>query len=145
MGKPLGLARVIDTIETSDARAAAPLFRKSFGHPVPPMPRHYVMLYRPPQRGTRSAQPLVIGYAHQLAFENVSISRVACASTRRRTGCFALAVRRGEKREGGFATIIMKDSFATLGDCPAAFGTSATGARAWLTFAPGSSTRAGRI
>ena len=39
----------VDTVEVSDARLlAAPLFRRSFGHPVPPMPRHYVMFYRAP-------------------------------------------------------------------------------------------------
>ncbi len=121
----------IDTVETSDARLAAPLFRKNFGHPVPPMPRHYVMFYRPPAaaQGSDSAQPLVVGYTHQLAFENVYLAGGMCVD-RRRNG-FPRWLFDEVEREGGLATIIMKESFATLGDCPAVFGTSATGVRAF--------------
>jgi len=113
----------IDTVEVSDARLlAAPLFRKSFGHPVPPMPRHYVMFYRAPGTdGGDAAQTRVVGYTHQLAFENVYLAGGMCVDA----AAYRLFPRwlfDAVKREGGLATIIMKDSFATLGACPAVFG-----------------------
>ncbi len=117
-----GWRSCIDTVETSDAQAAASLFRKSFGHPVPPMPRHYVMFYRPPPaQGNDSARPLVIGYTHQLAFENVYLAGGMCVDPAAYR-MFPRWLFDEVKREGGLATIIMKESFATLGDCPAVFG-----------------------
>ncbi len=141
----VGWRSCIDTVETSDARLAAPLFRKSFGHPVPPMPRHYVMFYRPPAaQGSDSGQPLVIGYTHQLAFENVYLAGGMCVDpTAYRM--FPRWLFDEVKREGGLATLIMKESFATLEIVPPCSGTSATGVRALPTFARDSSTRAGRI
>ena len=113
----------VDTIEVSDAHLlAGPLFRRSFGHSVPAMPRHYVMFYRPPVDQVReSGQPVVVGYTHQLAFENVYLAGGMCvdAGAYRR---FPRWLFDDVKREGGLATIIMRDSFATLGDCPAVFG-----------------------
>lgn len=121
-GAPRSWRACIDTVETSDALVAAPLFRKSFGHPVPPMPRHYLMFYRPGAvDGGDSAPPQVIGYTHQLAFENVYLAGGMCIDP----GAYRRFPRwlfDEVKRQGGLATIIMKDSFATLGDCPAVFG-----------------------
>ena len=120
---PANWRACIDTVEVSDARLlVAALFRKSFGHPVPPMPRHYVMFYLPPgPDGRELTQPLVIGYTHQLAYENVYLAGGMCIDP----AAYRLFPRwlfNEVKREGGLATIIMKDSFATLGDCPAVFG-----------------------
>ena len=113
----------IDTIEVSDARLlAAPLFRRSFGHPVPPMPRHYVMFYRAPEDGGRGGgQPVVVGYTHQLAFEDVYLAGGMCIDPAAYRW-FPRWLFDAVKREGGLATIIMRDSFATLGECPAVFG-----------------------
>jgi hypothetical protein len=115
----------IETVEVdnSDAqRLAALLFRKSFGHPVPPMPRHFLMLYRPPlPPGADATSPAVIGYAHQLAYENVYLAGGMCIDP----GIYRLFPRwlfEQVKVEGGLATIIMKESIAKLGDCPAVFG-----------------------
>jgi len=120
---PANWRACIDTVEVSDARLlAAPLFRRSFGHPVPPVPRHYVMFYLPPgAEDGGPLRPLVIGYVHQLAFEDVYLAGGMCVDPAAYR-MFPRWLFAEVKREGGLATIIMKDSFATLGDCPAVFG-----------------------
>ncbi len=122
-GTPRSWRACVDTIEVSDARLlAAALFRKSFGHPVPAMPRHYVMFYLPPGSvGREPARPIVIGYTHQLAFENVYLAGGMCIDPAAYR-MFPRWLFDQVKAEGGLATIIMRDSFTTLGDCPAVFG-----------------------
>jgi len=112
----------IDVVEVGDdeaRRLAASLFRKSFGHPVPPMPRHFVMFYR--AAGATPESAIVIGYAHQLPFEDVYLAGGMCIDPH--------AYRRlprwlfdQVKEQGGLATIIMRESIARLGNCPAVFG-----------------------
>ena len=107
--------------EVNDARAVAgELFRRSFGHDVPDFPRHFVMVYSPPP-GSSEAGPLVVAYVHHTPFEGVHLTGGMCvdAAVYRK---LPKAVFDQVREEGGLATIILRDTFARLGDSAAAFG-----------------------
>lgn len=113
----------IDTIEVSDARLlAGALFQKSFGHPVPDYPRHFVMLFSPPQAdGTEGGATRVVGYIHHLPFAEVYLGGGMCIdpSVYRQLPQWLFDQ---IKQEGGLATIIVKQSVSMLDDAPAVFG-----------------------
>ena len=108
------------TEEVADARAdAGELFRRSFGVDIPGYPRHFVLLYAPPDeaRGPRR----VVAYVHQLPYKDVYLGGGMCVDERayRR---FPRWLFRQVSEEGGLATIVTRDSLSMLGDAPAAFG-----------------------
>jgi peptidoglycan/xylan/chitin deacetylase (PgdA/CDA1 family) len=106
--------------EVNDARAlAGALFRKSFGQPVPDYPRHFVLVHSPYAGETR--KPEVVAYVHHSPFENVFLAGGMCADPAAyRT--FPKPLFDSVKRDGGLATIVMRESFALLGEAPAVFG-----------------------
>ena len=116
-----GWRNCLQTWEVHDARVVAgELFMKSFGHPIPDYPRHFVLVYSPPP-GAGDTTPRVVAYVHQSPYENVYLGGGLCVDER--------AYRRfpkdlfGEVREeGGLATIVTRDSIAMMGDAVAAFG-----------------------
>ena len=109
------------TWEVNDARVlAGDLFRKSFGHPVPDYPRHFVLVFSP-EDGS-GEPPMVVAYVHQLMGEGYALGGGMCVDERayRR---FPRWLFRQVRDEGGLATIVTRDSVAMLGDdCVAAFG-----------------------
>ncbi|HET7403780.1 MAG TPA: hypothetical protein VFJ62_18420 [Usitatibacter sp.] len=109
------------TWEVDDARVVAgKLFRDSFGHDIPAYPRHFVLVYSPPAEEADTA-PRVVAYVHQNAHEEVYLTGGMCvdAAAYRRMPRWLFAQVRDE---GGLATIVTRESFAMLGDSPAAFG-----------------------
>ena len=94
------------------ARLAGELFHRSFGHEIPAYPRHFVLLYSPPDGS--GASPRVVAYLHHMPFEGIHLAGGLCVD--------AAAYRslpeglfRQVRDEGGFATMIMRDSLASLG------------------------------
>lgn len=116
-----GWRNCLRTWEVHDARVVAgALFRKSFGHPIPDYPRHFVLVYSPPP-GEDDTTPRVVAYVHQSPHREIYLCGGMCVDER--------AYRRfsrelfGEVRgQGGLATIVTRDSMAMLGDAPASFG-----------------------
>ena len=107
--------------ELADARPlAADLFRRAFGHEMPAEPRHFVVIYFPPQAEAQAA-PTLVAYGHQRAFEDVYLAGGMCVDERayRR---FPPWLFRAVRREGGLATILSRGSMRMLGDSPASFG-----------------------
>jgi hypothetical protein len=116
-----GWRNCLRTWEVHDARVVAgELFMKSFGHPIPDYPRHFVLVYSPPP-GAGDTTPRVVAYVHQSPYEEVYLCGGMCVDER--------AYRRLPKElfaqvreQGGLATIVTRDSMAMLGDAPASFG-----------------------
>ena len=109
------------TWEVNDAKAlAGELFRKSFGHDIPDMAHHYVLVYSPPA-GSDDVQPRIVAYVHQLPKEGFHLCGGMCVDERAyRTFPKWLF---GQVRDaGGLATLVTSDSMQMLGDSPAAFG-----------------------
>jgi peptidoglycan/xylan/chitin deacetylase (PgdA/CDA1 family) len=113
--------RHLRTWEVNDARVVAgELFRRCFAQDIPTYPRHFVLVYSPPS-DEEDTTPKVVAYVHQLAHEEVYLTGGMCvdaAAYRRMPRWLFDAVR----DEGGLATIVTRESFAMLGDSPAAFG-----------------------
>jgi hypothetical protein len=110
----------LKTWEVDDPRAlAGELFQRSFGHPAPDYPRHFVLVYSPPPEESDTT-PRVVAYVHQSPFEEVFLTGGMCvdAATYRR---FPKWLYEAVRREGGLATIVTRDSIAILGP-PAVFG-----------------------
>jgi peptidoglycan/xylan/chitin deacetylase (PgdA/CDA1 family) len=111
----------LHTWEVNDARVVAgDLFKRSFGHDIPTYPRHFVLVYSPPS-GKAQVEPQVVAYVHQSPHDEVYLTGGMCvdaAAYRRMPRWLFEQVRDA----GGLATIITRDSFAMLGDSPAAFG-----------------------
>jgi hypothetical protein len=92
------------------------LFRRSFGHEIPRYPRHFVLWYEPPGAVARPA-----AYVHQLPFHDVHLAGGMCVDA----GVYRQLekpVFEAVRQAGGFATIVMTDSYGLLGDSPAVFG-----------------------
>ena len=111
----------LHTWEVNDARVlAGELFQAKFAHPVPDMPRHYVLVYSPPA-GSDDAAPRVVAYVHQLPKEGFHLCGGMCVDERayRRFPKWLFAQVRDA---GGLATIVTSDSMRMLGESPASFG-----------------------
>jgi hypothetical protein len=100
------------------SRVAGDLFKRCFHHEIPDYPRHFVLVYSPPPGA--DAEPEVVAYVHQSPFGDVHLCGGLCVNER--------AYRKLPKwlfedvrREGGLATIIMRDSMAMLGASKASF------------------------
>jgi hypothetical protein len=96
--------------------AVAELFQRSFGHPIPTYPRHFVLWYRPAQGGALPA-----AYLHQLPLREVHLAGGMCVDAR----VYRMLDRetfQALRDAGGLATIVMTDSYRMLGDSPAVFG-----------------------
>jgi peptidoglycan/xylan/chitin deacetylase (PgdA/CDA1 family) len=109
------------TGEVNDARhVAGELFQRSFGHPIPGYPRHFVLVYSPPP-GEQDGRPEVVAYVHQRPFEDAYLGGGMCVDERayRRFPRWLFAEVR---REGGLATIVTRGSVSMLGDSPVSFG-----------------------
>jgi hypothetical protein len=101
---------------TEGSAEAAALFQKSFGHPLPDMPRHFLLLYQ-----STDAAPVLAAYIHHLQFENVYLCGGMCVDA----GVYRQMPKQlyqQIKNEGGLATIIARESFSRLGDSVAVFG-----------------------
>ena len=104
----------------NDAQAlAGALFRKSFGQPIPDYPRHFVLVHSPFAGEAR--KPEVVAYVHHSPFEHVFLAGGMCADPAAYRA-FPKPLFESVKRDGGLATIVMRESFALLGDAPAVFG-----------------------
>jgi hypothetical protein len=122
MRRPAGDWRAcLRTFEVADAQAfAGELFRRSFGHPPPAEPRHFVLVYVPPA-DAEDAACAVVAYSHHRAFDEVYLGGGMCVDERayRR---FPKWLFRAVREQGGLATIIARDSISMLGESPACFG-----------------------
>ena len=100
----------------SPPASVARLFQRSFGHPIPTYPRHFVMWYEP-----HGGEAIVAAYIHQLPFHEVHLAGGMCVDPRVYRMLDAATFK--EVRDaGGLATVIMTDTYALLGDSPAVFG-----------------------
>jgi hypothetical protein len=111
----------LETREVDDAQPwAGALFTRCFGHDIPQYPRHFVLLYWAAPH-EKEAVPEVVGYAHQMPFEDIYLGGGMCVDERayRR---FPRLLYQSIRNAGGLATIVARDSIAMLGDSPAAFG-----------------------
>ena len=111
----------LHTWEVNDARAlAGDLFQRKFGHPVPDMPHHYVLVYSPPA-GAEDSAPRVVAYVHQLPKEGFHLCGGMCVDERAYRAFPKWLF--GQVRDaGGLATIVTSDSMRMLGESPASFG-----------------------
>jgi hypothetical protein len=105
--------------EVDDAeRLAGALFRRSFGHPIPTFPRHFVAFGRDAAGGSR-----VAGYVHYTAFDTtVWLCGGLCADR----DAYARATPDDAaqwKRAGGIGEMILRATFPLLVDRPAVFST----------------------
>lgn len=111
--RSLDWRRHLRTWEVRDAsRLAGELFRKSFGHGVPDYPRHFVLLYSPPD-GDADAAPRVVAYVHHMRFGDVYLGGGLCVDPAAYRS-LPKAIFAGVRDAGGLATVIVQDSFALL-------------------------------
>lgn len=104
--------------EVDDAAPlAGELFRRTFAHPIPDFPRHFVAIFR-----GADAVPRVAGYLHYTAWEDVGW---LCGGLCVDAEAYARAAPEDAaawKRAGGIGEIILRDTFARLTDRAAIFG-----------------------
>jgi hypothetical protein len=112
MRRALALVRV-ERVE--DPSAAASLFRRKFGHPLPDFPAHYLATLD--DGGTRE----IVGYVHMTRHEDVRLCGGLCVdqTVYRRLGPAALAIVRSA---GGIARLMVALCTADRGDALASFG-----------------------
>jgi len=105
--------------EVADAEAlAGELFRRSFGHPIPDFPRHFVGFGKDQQGASR-----VVGYVHYTAWET---SAWLCGGLCADPDAYARATpddASAWKRAGGIGEMLLRDTFARLTDRAAIFST----------------------
>jgi hypothetical protein len=109
-------AQAIVTVDrVDDPQAAAALFRRKFGHPLPDFPTHYIATYRE----TGAAE--VVGYVHMTALDEVRLCGGLCVdeTVYRRMSPAALTIVRVA---GGIAKLMVAVSTADRGDALASFG-----------------------
>lgn len=106
---------LVSVQRVADPQAAAPLFRRKFGHPLPDFPAHYLATYR----GAGAAE--VVGYVHMTALEDVRLCGGLCVdeTVYRRMSPAALAIVRVA---GGLARMMVAASTADRCDALASFG-----------------------
>lgn len=109
--------------EVDDAEPlASELFRKSFGHPLPTFPRHFVMTYRAsPSADVLSTNSRVVAYIHHTPHLDTFLCGGMCVDPgiyRELPRDIFLQVR----DEGGLATIIARESIKLLGSDTVVFG-----------------------
>ena len=105
-------------VEVDDAAAlAGDLFRRTFGHPIPDFPRHFVVFDRDSHGVLR-----VIAYIHYTAWENdgwlcggLCVDRDAYESAEPADAA-------AWKREGGIGELVLRHTFARLTDRAAILG-----------------------
>ena len=104
--------------EVEDAAGlAGDLFRRTFAHPIPDFPRHFVALHRDAVGGAD-----VVGYIHYTAWEKAGW---LCGGLCVDPASYARAAPEDAaawKRAGGIGEIILRDTFARLTDRAAIFG-----------------------
>jgi len=105
--------------EVDDAEnLAGELFRRSFGHPIPTFPRHFVAFGRDARGGSQ-----VAGYVHYTTFDTTAwLCGGLCADR----DAYARATPDDAaqwKRAGGIGEIILRSTFPLLVDRPAVFST----------------------
>jgi len=107
------------TIEEVDdaATLAGDLFRRTFAHPFPDFPRHFVAFAR-----TADGSSRVVGYIHYSAWETVGWLCGGLCVDRDAYALVAPADAAAWKRAGGIGEIILRDTFARLTDRIAIFG-----------------------
>ncbi|HLX25273.1 MAG TPA: hypothetical protein VKR38_18130, partial [Usitatibacter sp.] len=111
----------LHTWEVNDAKTlAGALFKKSFGHDIPEMAHHYVLVYSPPA-GSEDTQPRVVAYVHQLPKEGFHLCGGMCVDERAYRA-FPKWIFEQVRDAGGLATIVTSDSMRMLGESPASFG-----------------------
>ena len=111
----------LTTYEVDDARGIADaLFTRAFGHAPPVEGRHFVLVYFP-AAGSHDPTPRVVAYTHQRALDELYLAGGMCVDERIYRH-LPERLFQAVKDEGGLATIVMRDSFAMLGDSPACFG-----------------------
>jgi hypothetical protein len=118
---PLGDWRqYLRTWEVNEASTVAgALFRKAFGHDIPDYPRHFVLVYSPPDGVREDAR--VVAYVHQLPAGDIYLCGGMCVDERAYRS-FPRWLYSQVKEEGGLATIVTRDSMGMLGEAPASFG-----------------------
>lgn len=111
------MIRSLSIEEVDDATAlAGELFQRSFGHPIPDFPRHFVALGR-----AADGEPFVAAYVHYSAWEETAwLCGGVCADRGAYTRA-APADAAEWKRAGGLGEIILRETFARLTDRPAIF------------------------
>lgn len=111
------LQRLFRTEEVADPPdAVAELFLRSHRHAIPGYPRHFVMWYLPPNGRAKPA-----AYVHHLPFGGVHLGGGMCADAAIYREMPGDAFRKA-RDAGGFATMILRDTFTMLGDSAAVFG-----------------------
>jgi len=107
----------VDEVDDAETVAGA-LFRRSFGHPIPTFPRHFVAFGRDARGGSQ-----VAGYVHYTPWEStVWLCGGLCADR----DAYARAApddAAAWKRAGGIGEIILRATFPLLVDRPAVFST----------------------
>jgi hypothetical protein len=99
------------------ALLGGPLFRRTFGAPPPTVPRHFVAFYRP-----RGGDVRVGAYIHYMAFRDIAWLCGGLCVDRDFYRLAAADVGECVKRMGGLGEIMLRDTFARLGDRHAIFG-----------------------
>jgi hypothetical protein len=104
--------------EVDDATAlAGDLFRRTFAHPIPDFPRHFVAFAR-----TAGGASFVAGYIHYSAWESAGWLCGGLCVDADSYARAAPAEAAEWKRAGGIGEIILRDTFARLTDRLAIFG-----------------------
>jgi hypothetical protein len=105
-------------LEVDDAQPlAGRLFERFFGHATPSYPRHFVLLYCPNKAlGTHRT----VAYVHQLPFGEVHLAGGMFVDERSYRA-LPSELYAEIRQEGGFGTMVLRESIARLGDSPAAF------------------------
>lgn len=106
---------IVSIDRVDDPQAAAAVFRRKFGHPLPDFPAHYVAAYR------ESAAPDAVGYVHMTSHDEVRLCGGLCVDegVYRRMGPAALAIVRAA---GGIAKMLVAVATADRGNALASFG-----------------------
>jgi hypothetical protein len=106
---------VVAVRRVDDPRAAAALFRRKFGHPLPDFPAHYIATYR------EVDEDPVVGYVHMTAHAEVRLCGGLCVDERVYRGMSpeALAIVRSA---GGIARMLVAIATADRGEALASFG-----------------------
>jgi hypothetical protein len=106
---------VVSVERVDDPSAAAGLFRRKFGDPLPDFPAHYLATLRD------TGVPEIVGYVHMTRHDEVRLCGGLCVdhAVYRRMGPAALAIVRAA---GGIARLMVAVSTADRGDAAASFG-----------------------
>jgi hypothetical protein len=109
-------ARALVSVDrVGDPGAAAAIFRKKFGHPLPDFPDHYVATYR----GGGAAE--IVGYVHMTALDAMRLCGGLCVddTVYRRMDAAALTLVRVA---GGIGKMMVAAATADRGEALASFG-----------------------